>query len=405
MSRLSAYTSKVTAVLSSATAQQARVGGRGEQVDVQLSTEAVTLECEVSQPLRVLNSAGGGLYRGWHGGDRGFLEPDLGQYDTPCEVFSWCGGAVVLSAEYLRDAGIFDPTYFLYYEDFDLAWRGRQLGWTYRYEPSVSVLHEHAYSSKAGSVFFNFWVNRNRRLTLVKNAPRAVAFNAIVGFSRLLQDTSLDLKQRDYVDKTSRAAEVLMRTVNDVLDFSKIESGKLTLETQPFNLRECVEDALDLLAANAAQKGLDLVSHMDDDVPETVVGDVTRVRQILVNLVGNAIKFTDNGEVSVAVEPGSPEEAGPAGTLVHFAVSDTGIGIAAADLPHVFERFFRVDRARSRAEGGAGIGLSIVKAIATAHGGTVSVESRERQVTSFNIRLPHQPSPLNAKLDNARRTN
>ena len=88
----------------------------------------------------------------------------------------------MLRADYLRDAGIFDTSYFLYYEDFDLAWRGRQLGWTYWYEPTVEVLHEHAYSSKAGSVFFNFWVNRNRRLTLVKNAPRAVVFNVIVGF-------------------------------------------------------------------------------------------------------------------------------------------------------------------------------------------------------------------------------
>jgi GT2 family glycosyltransferase len=89
---------------------------------------------------------------------------------------------VVLSADYLRDAGIFDPTFFLYYEDFDLAWRGRQLGWIYRYEPAVSVLHEHAYSSKAGSAFFNFWVNRNRRLTLVKNAPTSVAVRAVSGF-------------------------------------------------------------------------------------------------------------------------------------------------------------------------------------------------------------------------------
>jgi GT2 family glycosyltransferase len=180
--QVDAAPSKVSAQLSTASPQRVRVGGRGEQVDAELSPDPTLVECTVSQPLRVLNSAGGGLYKGWHGGDRGFLEPDLGQYDTPCEVFSWCGGAVVLSAEYLRDAGIFDSTYFLYYEDFDLAWRGRQLGWVYRYEPSVSVLHEHAYSSKAGSVFFNFWVNRNRRLTLVKNAPTAVALRAVAGF-------------------------------------------------------------------------------------------------------------------------------------------------------------------------------------------------------------------------------
>lgn len=133
-------------------------------------------------PLRrIVNSAGGQLYHGWHGGDRGFLEPDIGQYDTPAEVFSWCGGAVVLKADYLREVGIFDPTFFLYYEDFDLSWRGRAAGWTYRYDPRSVVLHEHAYSSKAGSEFFNFWVDRNRRLTLVKNAPWPVAVRAVAG--------------------------------------------------------------------------------------------------------------------------------------------------------------------------------------------------------------------------------
>jgi GT2 family glycosyltransferase len=131
--------------------------------------------------VRVINSAGGGLYKGWFGGDRGFMEPDVGQYDQPAEVFSWCGGAVVLSADYLRDVGIFDDSYFLYYEDFDLSWRGRAVGWSYRYVPESVVYHEHAYSSKAGSAFFTFWVDRNRRLTLVKNAPANIAVRVCLG--------------------------------------------------------------------------------------------------------------------------------------------------------------------------------------------------------------------------------
>lgn len=174
--------SEVAVEIATAEPMRVRVGGRGRQLDIEASIEPSTVTCTIDQPLRIINSAGGGLYKGWFGGDRGFLEPDIGQYDEPCEVFSWCGGAVVLRADYLRDAGIFDTSYFLYYEDFDLAWRGRQLGWTYWYEPTVEVLHEHAYSSKAGSDFFNFWVDRNRRLTLLKNAPRWVAIRAFLGF-------------------------------------------------------------------------------------------------------------------------------------------------------------------------------------------------------------------------------
>jgi hypothetical protein len=157
------------------------VGVPGATRTVQVGPDGTSVELHVEQRVRILNSAGGGLYKGWFGGDRGFLEPDIGQYDEPSEVFSWCGGAVLLRSEYLIDVGIFDPTYFLYYEDFDLAWRGRTSGWRYRYVPSARVFHEHAYSSKAGSVFFTFWVDRNRRLTLLKNAPWKVALRATLG--------------------------------------------------------------------------------------------------------------------------------------------------------------------------------------------------------------------------------
>lgn len=146
-----------------------------------VGTSPVEVELVADRRVRILNSAGGGLYTGWFGGDRGFLEPDLGQYDEVEEVFSWCGGAVLLRGDYLRDVGIFDPTFFLYYEDFDLSWRGRSQGWRYLYEPAAKVFHEHAYSSKAGSDFFTFWVERNRRLTLLKNAPAKVAARAWFG--------------------------------------------------------------------------------------------------------------------------------------------------------------------------------------------------------------------------------
>jgi GT2 family glycosyltransferase len=121
------------------------------------------------------------LYAGWFGGDRGFLQPDFGQFDEPAEVFAWCGGAALLRREYLEQVGLFDPRFFLYYEDFDLSWRGRQLGWRYLYVPQSRIRHRHAYSSKEGSDFFRFWVDRNRRLTLIKNAPAPVAARAAAG--------------------------------------------------------------------------------------------------------------------------------------------------------------------------------------------------------------------------------
>jgi hypothetical protein len=145
-------------------------------IDTDTTPRRVSLE--LHRHCRIINNAGGGLFPGWYGGDRGFLEPDVGQYDEPDDVFSWCGGAVLLGTAYLRDVGLFDPHFFLYYEDFDLSWRGRSLGWRYRYVPTSVVLHEHAYSSKAGSAFFTFWVRRNRCLTLIKNGPANVAWRA-----------------------------------------------------------------------------------------------------------------------------------------------------------------------------------------------------------------------------------
>jgi len=129
----------------------------------------------------VINNAGGGVFPGLHGGDIGFKEVDFGQYETPREVFSFCGGAVALRADTLRDVGLFDPSYFLYYEDMDLSWRMRFAGWKIQYVPTSVVRHEHAFSSGEWSPFFRFWVDRNRRLTLVKNAPRSVAVKAITG--------------------------------------------------------------------------------------------------------------------------------------------------------------------------------------------------------------------------------
>ncbi len=129
----------------------------------------------------VINNAGGGIFPGLHGGDIGFKEVDFGQYETPREVFSFCGGAVALRTDTLREVGLFDPSFFLYYEDMDLSWRMRYAGWKIQYVPMSVVRHEHAFSSGEWSPFFRFWVDRNRRLTLVKNAPLNPAVKAVVG--------------------------------------------------------------------------------------------------------------------------------------------------------------------------------------------------------------------------------
>lgn len=161
-----------------------RVGDPRSPLDVRVGPGESVVECTASGPLRIINSAGGGLFTGWLGGDLGYLEPDLGQYDTACDVFAWCGGAVLLRADYLRDVGLFDPTFFVYYEDFDLSCRGQSRGWRHVYEPASLVRHRHAWSTKAGSDFFRASNDRNRRLALVKNAPTRVAVRAALGVAR-----------------------------------------------------------------------------------------------------------------------------------------------------------------------------------------------------------------------------
>jgi len=224
--------------------------------------------------------------------------------------------------------------------------------------------------------------------------------NGVIAMTGLLLDTKLTPDQREFTETIRNSGNALLAIINDILDFSKIESGKLTLETQPFNLRECVEDALDLLAANAAQKGLDLVSHMDDDVPEMVVGDVTRVRQILVNLIGNAVKFTHKGEVAIHVKHAKGEDSAETPpsdyglpVLLQFAVRDTGIGIPEDKVDQLFKSFSQVDASTTRHYGGTGLGLAISKNLAQLMGGTMWVTSTAGKGSTFHFTVSVQPAP------------
>jgi PAS domain S-box-containing protein len=209
--------------------------------------------------------------------------------------------------------------------------------------------------------------------------------NAVIGMTGLLLDTPLTAEQRDYVETVRHSGETLLAIINDILDFSKIEAGRLELERQPFEVRDCVEAALDLVATPAAHKGLELAALIDPSVPGTIVGDVTRLRQILINLLNNAVKFTEQGEVIVGVEPTEVAGESQPGLQLHFYVSDTGVGIPAARQGRLFQSFSQVDASTTRRYGGTGLGLAISKRLAEMMGGRMWVDSVEGQGSTFHF--------------------
>ncbi|MGI9646232.1 MAG: glycosyltransferase family 2 protein [Ilumatobacteraceae bacterium] len=174
--RLSCPEQRVVQLRSDVEERTVAIGAEPEWVEIALPPE----------PFDVINNVGSNLYRDGYGGDRGFLEVDRGQFDAPADVFAWCGGAVLLRRAYLDDVGLFDPRFFLYYEDTDLSWRGRLRGWRYRYAPGAVVRHRHGASAGAGSPVFNHYTERNRLLTLAKNAPAPLAWRAGLGELRRL---------------------------------------------------------------------------------------------------------------------------------------------------------------------------------------------------------------------------
>ncbi|HID64148.1 MAG TPA: response regulator, partial [Anaerolineae bacterium] len=214
--------------------------------------------------------------------------------------------------------------------------------------------------------------------------------NAVIGMTGLLLDTELSAEQQDYAETIRSSGDALLSIVNDILDFSKIESGKLELENQPFDLRDCIEASLDLLAPKAAEKGLDLAYLIDEQVPHTVVGDVTRLRQILVNLLSNAVKFTAQGEVVVSVTSHPLKDDRHE---LRFAVRDTGIGIPEEQMGRLFQSFSQADTSTTRKYGGTGLGLTISKRLAEMMGGTMWVESEVGQGSTFHFTILVETAP------------
>ncbi|KAA3664380.1 MAG: response regulator, partial [Chloroflexi bacterium] len=209
--------------------------------------------------------------------------------------------------------------------------------------------------------------------------------NAVIGMTSLMLDSQLTLEQQDYAETIRSSGDVLLSLINDILDFSKIEAGKLELEERPFTVRNCVEEALDVVVTKASEKGLELAYIIDDIVPHDIVGDVTRVRQIFVNLLNNAIKFTDSGEVVLSVATVPNKTKSKTSKTLQFSVTDTGIGIPEDRLNRLFKSFSQVDASTTRRFGGTGLGLAISKQLVEMMGGNIWVESEEGKGSTFHF--------------------
>ncbi|HKF51228.1 MAG TPA: response regulator [Candidatus Acidoferrales bacterium] len=216
--------------------------------------------------------------------------------------------------------------------------------------------------------------------------------NGILGMTELVLDTELTIEQREYLGLVRLSAESLLSIINDILDFSKIEAGKMELESIPFDLRESLGEAMKALSFRAHQKGIELIYDVDPELPEALVGDPGRIRQILVNLVGNAIKFTEQGEIAVTV---TEESQVPNATHIHFAVRDTGVGVTVEKQGKIFDPFSQADGSMARKHGGTGLGLTICKRLVELMGGRIWLESVPGQGSTFHftVRLGAQETP------------
>jgi PAS domain S-box-containing protein len=219
--------------------------------------------------------------------------------------------------------------------------------------------------------------------------------NGVIGMTSLLLDTNLSEEQEEFVETIRLSGDHLLVIINDILDFSKIESEKLELENQPFNLRDVVEDSLDLLSSKASEKGLDLAYLIENNTPQIIYGDVTRLRQILVNLVNNGIKFTESGEVFVSV---SVRKVDDDRCELLFSVRDTGIGIPKDKTEKLFKSFSQVDASTSRNYGGTGLGLAISKRLVEMMNGKIWIESEVGKGTAFYFTIIAEASSVQSKV-------
>ncbi len=217
--------------------------------------------------------------------------------------------------------------------------------------------------------------------------------NAVIGMSGLLLRSDLDAEQREEATIIRTSSEALLTIINDILDFSKIEAGRMELETVPFSLRECVDAAVALIRSLASEKGLAISSRIDPGVPDTLMGDVSRLRQILLNLLNNSVKFTESGSVVLSADMSAPDDSGA--FELRIAVTDTGIGISPEAMSRMFTSFSQADAATSRKYGGTGLGLAISKRLAEAMGGTMWAESSgvPGEGSTFHLTIATRAAP------------
>ncbi len=212
--------------------------------------------------------------------------------------------------------------------------------------------------------------------------------NAVIGTACLLQDTDLTGEQRELIETISSSGNALLSIINDILDLSKIESNKLEIEGQPFNLLSCIEEALGLIGRSASEKGLKVSYLLQEDTPERIIGDSTRLQQILVNLLNNAVKFTDTGEIQLSINSRRVDDT----YEIHFAVKDTGIGIPEERITSIFRSFTQVDASTTRRYGGTGLGLAISKKLVELMGGSIWAESKLGEGSIFHFTITAKPS-------------
>ncbi len=217
--------------------------------------------------------------------------------------------------------------------------------------------------------------------------------NAVIGLTSLLLNTPINSEQRDYIETIRSSGDSLLAVISDILDFSKIEGGMLEVEKKPFNLQKVLEDSVNIFSSLASDKGLDLSYSLEPDVPRQILGDPARLKQILVNLLGNAVKFTEKGEISATVSASGPSPGIDGLEEIMFAVKDTGIGISKDQLGRIFQPFIQADPSTTRKFGGTGLGLVISKNLAERMGGRIWAESEPGKGSVFYFTIGAQPSP------------